>query len=62
MARFLLNTMLASGGYAWTIVPLNKREEYMKAREKASVYGDITDFTRIIAELVKNQNKPRDKE
>ena len=62
MARFLLNTMLASGGYAWTIVPLSKREEYMKALEKASVYGDITDFTRIIAELVKNQNKPRDKE
>ena len=62
MARFLLNTMLASGGYAWTIVPLNKREEYMKALEKASVYSDITDFTRIIAELVNNQNKPENKE
>lgn len=28
----------------------------MKALEKASVYGDITDFIQIIAELVKNQN------
>ncbi|MBD5233133.1 MAG: cell filamentation protein Fic [Bacteroidales bacterium] len=56
MARFLLNTMLASGGYAWTIVPLHRRDEYMKALEKASVDGDITDFTRIICELVKNQD------
>ena len=57
----LFRSMLASGGYAWTIVPLNKREEYMKALENASVYGDITDFTQIIAELVKNQNKPENK-
>lgn len=57
MARFLLNAMLASGGYSWTIVPLEKRDEYMKALEKASVRGDITDFTRIIAELVDKQDK-----
>ncbi len=48
MARFLLNAMLASGGYGWTIVPLNKRDEYMIALEKASVHGDISDFTQII--------------
>lgn len=57
MARFLLNTMLASGGYSWTIVPLKKRDEYMTALEKASVDGDITEFTRIIAELVNNEDK-----
>ncbi|MDE6481181.1 MAG: Fic family protein [Muribaculaceae bacterium] len=57
MARFLLNAMLASGGYAWTIIPLSRREEYMKALEKASVLGDITDFTRIIAELVSTGNE-----
>lgn len=61
MARFLLNTMLASGGYPWTIIPLSRRDEYMKALEKASVLGDITDFTRIIAELVSNQDKPKKK-
>lgn len=55
MARFILNTMLASGGYPWTIVPLGKREEYMKALEKASVHGDITDFSRLIATLVGNR-------
>ncbi len=52
MARFLLNAMLASGGYGWTIVPVDRRDEYMKALEKASVHGDITDFTRIIASLI----------
>lgn len=58
MARFLLNAMLASGGYPWTIVPLDRREQYMKALEKASVNGDITEFTRLIAELVGQQLKP----
>lgn len=57
MARFLLNVMLASGGYGWTIVPLSKRDQYMKALEKASVDGDIKDFTRIIADLVISQSR-----
>ena len=52
MCRFILNAMLASGGYPWTVVPLEKRREYMSALEKASVWGDISDFTRLIAELV----------
>lgn len=53
MGRFILNTMLASGGYPWTIVPLEKRKEYMATLEKGSVNGDITDFTKLIAGLVK---------
>lgn len=52
IGRFILNAMLASGGYPWTVVPLEKRGEYMSALEKASVSGDISDFTRLIAELV----------
>lgn len=52
MGRFILNAMLASGGYQWTVVPLEKRREYMSALEKASVRGDITDFTKLIAGLV----------
>lgn len=51
MGRFILNAMLASGGYNWTVVPVEKRKEYMSALEKASVQEDISDFTRIIAEL-----------
>lgn len=52
--RFILNAMLASGGYPWTVVPVELRNEYMKALEKASVNQDISDFTKIIARLVSN--------
>jgi Fic family protein len=53
IARFLMNTMLISGGYGWTIIPVEKRQEYMAALEKASVNEDITDFTVFLASLVK---------
>ena len=53
MRRFLLNAMLASGGYNWTVVPVGYRKEYMKALEKASIEGDIADFTQLLASLIK---------
>jgi hypothetical protein len=53
IGRFLMNTMLISGGYDWTIVPVERRLEYMTALEKASVDEDITDFTLFLASLVK---------
>ena len=52
IARFLMNTMLISGGYNWTVIPVEKRQEYMKALEKASVNEDITDFTLFLASLI----------
>lgn len=51
MARFLMNTMMAAGGYPWTIVPLQQRDAYMSALEKASVYQTITPFTEFLAQL-----------
>ncbi len=53
MGRFILNAMLASGGYSWTVIPVEKRKEYMQALEKASVESDISDFTKLIASLVR---------
>ncbi|MDD2954043.1 MAG: Fic family protein [Parabacteroides sp.] len=53
MGRFILNAMLASGGYNWTVVPVERRKEYMNALEKASVGGNIVDFTKVIASLIK---------
>jgi hypothetical protein len=53
IARFLMNTMLVSGGYEWTIVPVERRQEYMESLEKASVKQDIMDFTLFIASLLK---------
>lgn len=52
IGRFIMNAMLASGGYPWTIIPVEKRNEYMAALEKASINQDIVDFTRFIATLV----------
>ena len=36
-----MNTMMASGGYPWTIIPVEKRAGYMAALESASVDQDI---------------------
>jgi len=52
MGRFLMNVMLASGGYPWTIVPLERRNDYMTALEAASVGQDIRPFARFIGGLL----------
>lgn len=52
IGRFLMNAMLASGGYPWTIIPVERRDEYMQALEQASVGQDITLFTSFLAYLV----------
>lgn len=50
LGRFLMNAMLASGGYPWTVVRVKRRAAYLAALESASVGGDIKPFTRFIAE------------
>lgn len=50
--RFLMNVMLASGGYPWLIIPVDKRNEYMESLEAASVEQNIIPFTKFIASLV----------
>jgi Fic family protein len=52
MGRFLMNTMLASGGYPWTVIPVEKRNVYMAALEEASVGHNIEPFTDFLAQLV----------
>jgi Fic family protein len=53
MARFLMNAMLASGGFAWTVIRVEDRTPYLKALERASVGGDIKPFATFIAERVR---------
>lgn len=53
MARFLMNTMLASGGYPWTVIRVEDRDEYMSALESASVDLEIGPFVRLVADRVR---------
>jgi Fic family protein len=52
IGRFLMNTMMASGGYPWTIIPVEKRTDYMTALESASVDQDIRPFAGFLGERV----------
>lgn len=52
MGRFLMNAMLSSGGYPWTVIPLAQRTRYMTALETASVARDIRPLAQLLAELV----------
>jgi Fic family protein len=36
MARFLMNAMLASGGYPWTVIRVEDRTRYLRALDSAS--------------------------
>ncbi len=53
MGRFLMNVMLAGGGYPWTVIPVKHRAEYMDALEAASTESDIEPFTEFLASLVR---------
>lgn len=53
IGRFLMNAMLASGEYPWTVVPLEKRGEYMAALEEASTKQNIGPLAKFLGGLVK---------
>jgi Fic family protein len=53
IARFLMNVMLAAGGYPWTVIPVERRDGYMTALEAASVHQDIGPFADFLARLVR---------
>ena len=53
VGRFLMNAMMASGGYPWTVVPVGDRNTYVNALEKASVGEDIAPLADFLAGLVR---------
>lgn len=53
MGRFMMNAMLAAGGYPWTVIPVESRSDYMAALEAASVEGNLLPFSQFIGQLVK---------
>jgi hypothetical protein len=52
IGRYLMNVMMASGGYPWTVVPVSDRNTYVNALEKASVGENIAPFADFLAGLV----------
>jgi Fic family protein len=49
VGRFLMNVMMASGGYPWTVITVDSRDAYMAALEQASVQKDIKLFAEFLA-------------
>ena len=54
IGRFLMNTMLASGGYPWTVIRLKRRAQYMAALEAASAHGEIKPLAKFIAQEMRD--------
>ena len=59
IGRFLMNLALAAGGYPWTVIPVERRKDYMKSLESASVGQDIRPFAQFLAGLVGNRRASR---
>jgi fido (protein-threonine AMPylation protein) len=53
MTRFLMNVMLASGGYPWTVIRMRDRKAYLAALDRASIDVDLGPFTTLIAQRVR---------
>ncbi len=52
LARFVMNAMLASGGYPWTVIRVEDRDDYLAALESASIDQDIGPFAQFLADRV----------
>jgi len=50
VGRFLMNAMLASGGYPWTIIHVDQRREYIEALEEAGIDSNARPLARFIAQ------------
>lgn len=48
IGRFLMNLMFAAGGYPWTVIPVETRNEYLGALETASMDQNIVPFARFL--------------
>ena len=54
MARFVMNALLASCGYPWTVIHVEDRDAYLATLERASIEQDIAPFARFLARRVES--------
>ena len=48
LARFLMNFLLVTSGFSWTIIRISERSRYMSAIDYASTYLDIRPLDEVI--------------
>jgi hypothetical protein len=61
VTQFILNTMLASGSYPWTIVEVKHRKIYINALETAHTENNLTPFIKFIIKEMKLSKKHLEK-
>lgn len=57
LGRLLMNLLLVTGGYTWTVVPVDRRSTYMSALEEASTHRNIAPFARFLGRLLAEQSE-----
>jgi Fic family protein len=57
LGRFVMNALLVTGGYPWTVIPVEKRKAYMGALEQASTHRNIIPFAQFLAGLIAEQRE-----
>ena len=62
MARFVMNALLASGGYPWTVIHVDDRDAYLAALERASIEQDMEPFARFPGPACRIGHGPRRRE
>ncbi|MGO4393438.1 hypothetical protein AB4Z46_18950 [Variovorax sp. M-6] len=50
LGRFIMNTMLTSGGFPWTVLRLEDRDRYMDPLNAASGKSDVKPFAAFVAQ------------
>jgi Fic family protein len=57
IARFVMNALLASGGYPWTVIRVDDRAQYLAALESASVESDLRPFAKFVANQMRRTGR-----
>ncbi|UFW92157.1 Fic family protein (plasmid) [Bradyrhizobium barranii] len=56
--RFIMNAMFASAGIPWTIIPVDRRDEYLKVLDDASGRGNVKPFAAFVADCARHEPPP----